>query len=57
MSKISVEQVPEFQDKFLQLLRAGHQEDVISPLAAGKIDDNIISILTEVADSVCIELT
>lgn len=57
MSKISVEQVPEFQDKFLQLLRAGHQEDVISPLAAGKIDDNIISILTEVANSVCIELT
>jgi len=56
MSKISVEQVPEFQDKFLQLLRAGHQEDVIAPLAAGKIDDNIISIITDIANSVCLEL-
>jgi F-type H+-transporting ATPase subunit alpha len=56
MSKISVDQVPEFQDKFLQLLRAGHQEDVIAPLAAGKIDDNIISIITDIANSVCLEL-
>ena len=56
MSKISVDQVPEFQDKFLQLLRAGHQEDVIAPLAAGKIDDNIISIITNIANSVCLEL-
>ena len=56
MSKISVDQVPEFQDKFLQLLRAGHQEDVIVPLAAGKIDDNIISIITDIANSVCLEL-
>jgi F-type H+-transporting ATPase subunit alpha len=56
MSKISVDQVPEFQDKFLQLLRAGHQEDVIAPLAAGKIDDNIISIITEIANNVCLEL-
>ena len=56
MSKISVDQVPEFQDKFLQLLRAGHQEDVIAPLAAGKIDDNIISIIIDIANSVCLEL-
>ncbi|MDD6471614.1 MAG: F0F1 ATP synthase subunit alpha [Bacteroidales bacterium] len=56
MSKISVEQVPEFQNKFLSLLRAAHQDDVINPLAAGKIDDTITGIITEVAASICAEL-
>ena len=56
MSKISVEQVPEFQNKFLSLLRAAHQDDVINPLAAGKMDDTITGIITEVAASICAEL-
>ena len=56
MAKISVDQVPEFQEKFLQLMRAAHQDDVIAPLSAGKIDDNITRIITEAAASVCTEL-
>ena len=56
MSKITVDQVPVFQDKFLALLRASHQEDVIAPLAAGKIDDTIIGIITEIAANICTEL-
>ena len=57
MSKIAVDQVPEFQSKFLQLLRASHAEDVIKPLAAGKFDDNITGIITNLAASICTELT
>ena len=57
MSKISVDQVPEFQDKFLALLRAAHQEDVIAPLTAGKIDDTITGIITEIAANICTELS
>ena len=57
MSKIAVDQVPEFQSKFLELLRASHSEDVIKPLAAGKFDDNITGIITNLAASICTELT
>ncbi len=56
MSKIRVDQVPEFQDKFLALLRAAHQEDVIAPLASGKIDDTITGIITDIAANICTEL-
>ena len=57
MSKIAVDQVPEFQSKFLELLRASHADDVIKPLAAGKFDDNITGIITNLAASICTELT
>ena len=57
MSKIAVDQVPEFQSNFLELLRASHSEDVIKPLASGKIDDNITGIITNLAAAVCTELT
>jgi F-type H+-transporting ATPase subunit alpha len=57
MSKIAVDQVPEFQSKFLELLRASHSEDVIKPLAAGKFDDNITGIIANLAAAVCTELT
>ena len=57
MSKIAVDQLPEFQSKFLELLRASHADDVIKPLAAGKFDDNITGIITNLAASICTELT
>jgi F-type H+-transporting ATPase subunit alpha len=57
MSKIAVDQVPEFQSKFLELLRASHAEDVIKPLASGKIDDTITGIINNLAAAVCTELT
>lgn len=56
MSKIEVDQVPVFQEKFLQQLRARHQEDVIAPLAAGKIDETITQAIEELAKNVSIEL-
>jgi len=56
MAKIAVDQVPAFQDKFLERLRATHQDDVLKPLSEGKIDDDIIKIITETAASICTEL-
>ena len=56
MAKIRVDQVPEFQEKFLSLLRASHTDDVIAPLAAGKIDDQIMATIKEMANAICTEI-
>lgn len=52
MKDISVEQVPLFQEKFLSDMRALHQEDVLDVLGAGKIDENVISIMEREAQRV-----
>ncbi len=57
MSKIQVNQVPAFQDKFLAVLRAAHQDDVLKPLSAGKIDDEILGIIQGIANNICTELS
>jgi hypothetical protein len=44
--------VPEFEKRFLELLRAAHQEDVIRPLSEGKIDENIENFIRETAQTV-----
>ncbi len=56
MSDITVDQVPLFQEKFLDLLRASHEEDVIRPLSEGKIDDTIMDIIAQLAANVCTQL-
>ena len=53
MAKIRVDQVADFQKRFLELLRAAHQDDVIRPLGEGKIDDSIENIIRETAQNVC----
>ncbi|MBQ6576413.1 MAG: F0F1 ATP synthase subunit alpha [Bacteroidales bacterium] len=53
MKDIPVDKVKEFQTAFLDRMRASHQEDVIEPLAAGKYDESITSIIEkEAADIV-----
>ena len=50
MRDIPVTRVREFQDLFLDRLRAAHKDDVIAPLAAGKMTDEIGEIIrTEAA--------
>ena len=50
MREIPVSRVREFQDLFLDRLRAAHKDDVIAPLAAGKMTDEIGEIIrTEAA--------
>ena len=49
MRELPVNRVREFQDLLLERLRAGHKEDVLVPLGAGKMSDEIGSILEKEA--------
>lgn len=55
MKDIEVSQVREFQDAFLENLRAVHQKDVLDVLAKGIINDDVTKIITEVAAAVCLK--
>ncbi|MCQ2147308.1 MAG: F0F1 ATP synthase subunit alpha, partial [Bacteroidales bacterium] len=52
MRDIPIAKVREFQDAFLQRMRASHQEDVLDVLAAGKLTDEVIKIIEAEAASV-----
>ena len=52
MRDIPVARVREFQDLFLDRIRAAHKDDVLAPLSAGKMTDEIGAILRETAASV-----
>ena len=52
MEGIPVSRVAEFEDKFLERIRLTHKNDVLEPLAAGKIDDNILETLSAEASVV-----
>ena len=52
MRDIPVDRVREFQDLFLDRIRAAHKADVLEPLAAGKMTDEIAATLRDTAASV-----
>ena len=52
MRDIPVARVREFQDLFLDRLRALHKDDVLAPLAAGKMSDEIGDIIRKEAASI-----
>ena len=56
MKEIEVSQVHEFQDAFLENLRAAHQKDVLDVLATGVINDDVTKIITDVAAAICLKL-
>jgi len=49
MRDIEIDQVPDFQQAFLEVLRAKHQADVIDVLASGIINDTVTGIIEQVA--------
>ncbi len=53
MKDIAVKQVSDFQDLFLEQLRATHQQDVLDLLSKGVINDDITNIIVQVAQNVC----
>ena len=55
MKDIPLEKGRDCQATFRDRMHAGHEEDVLKPLAAGKIDDNIGKIIEEVAESVAVQ--
>ena len=54
MKDIPLERVRDFQTTFLDRMHAGHEEDVLKPLAAGKINEEIENTIKEVAESVSV---
>ena len=53
---IPLEKVRDFQSAFLAKMRASHQDDVLTPLAEGKLDDNIKKIIEQEAEDVALGL-
>ena len=54
MKDIPLEKVGDFQTTFLNRMHAGHEDDVLKPLADGKIDEGIENTIKEVAESVAV---
>jgi len=52
MKDIPITSVRQFQDAFLERMRASHKEDVLDVLGAGKITDEVTKIIEETAASV-----
>ena len=52
LKDLPISLVEDFQTAFLSKMRAFHQEDVLKPLAAGKIDEKVVSIIEKEAMSI-----
>ena len=52
LRELSIDQVDDFQTTFLSKMRAFHAEDVLNPLAEGRIDDKIALIIENEAASI-----
>ena len=52
LADIPLEKVRDFQEQFLNVLRATHNDTVLRPLAEGKIDENIESEIRQVATDI-----
>ena len=56
MRDIPVSRVREFQDAFLDRLRASHKADILEPLAAGKMPDGAAEVLEDIASQVILSM-
>ena len=54
MRDIPIDAVPKFQSAFLDQMRASHASDVLEPLAAGKMSDEIGETIRRVAEEVIV---
>ncbi len=56
MKDIPISAVPDFQEAFLDRMRAAHREDVLQPLSEGKVSEEIAAIIEKEAASVILSL-
>ena len=56
MKDIAIDDVPAFQEAFLDRMRAAHKEDVLQPLAEGKVSEEIAAIIEKEAASVILAM-
>lgn len=52
LKSIPLESVSDFQDSFLQTIRAGYKESILDPLAQGKLTDDVTELIKKVAADV-----
>ena len=52
LKDLPIEMVPDFQTAFLMKMRAFHAQDVLEPLSAGVINDEISAIIEKEAESI-----
>ena len=52
MKDVPLDKVREFESRFLDRLHGSYEKEVLEPLAAGLIDDNITRIIEETAKAV-----
>lgn len=52
LQDVPLEKIADFQDRFLQTLRANHLQDVLVPLGEGKLTDEICQFIEQVAADV-----
>lgn len=55
MADIRIDQVLEFQEQFLDMMRAAHR-DVLDTLESGKLTDEVKSVIEKVAEEICLRL-
>ena len=49
LKNVPVENVQEFQDNFLQIMRSNYKETVLEPLAAGNLTEGVTATIEKVA--------
>ena len=49
LENVPLDKVAEFEELFLQLLRAKHQADVLDVIKAGQLTDDVVNKLTAAA--------
>ena len=57
MKDIAIDQVPAFQEAFLDRMRAAHKADVLEPLSQGVLNDAIMETIEKEAASVILSLS
>ena len=55
MQSVPLEKVRDFQSAFLDRMHASHEADVLAPLAEGKFDSNIESIIQKEASATALQ--
>lgn len=55
LKDVAVERVAAFEKHFLEVLRGAHREDILAPLAEGKLTDEVAAAIEKVAGELRIE--
>ena len=55
LKDVAIDKVRDFQDTFLQVLRSSHVDTVLTPLAQGKLDDEVCKKIESVAADIAVQ--